>query len=963
MLKKYNRKRNFAESPEPVGTLNEGQNKGSKRHFVIQKHNARRLHYDFRLETENGVLKSWAVPKGFSLNPKIKRLAVLTEDHPFDYLLFEGTIPEGNYGAGTVLVWDTGYYTLEHANEKFSDQFDKGKVSFSLQGSKISGKFSLIRTGRENQWLLIKYNDQFASDEDLTTSMPDSVLTQREKDTTAKETNPTNELSKSQFNSNSNLVHSRVKNGEMHQSVSDMIELQQLPAVIFPSKIKPMLATAVNKAFNNDRWDFEIKWDGVRAILFYFKSKGIIEIRSRTNKSISHRYPEIINAVNTSSIVNCEDSVVLDGEIVVLNNRGHPDFQSHQRRMNVENSLDIQHLSNEIPATFYIFDILYIDGKSLENLEFWKRREVLSKVLDLNQDSEQMIRISESFGGKGIELFENIRALNLEGIIAKNKHSKYLQGARTTDWLKIKNIQTQDCVVIGYTPGEGNRKGYFGSLLLAVFDRGEFVFVGHSGSGFDFQLIVTIFTKLQKIVISECAVSYIPYTNRDPVWVRPHLVIEVKFDGWTKDKIMRAPIFLRVRDDKEPQQCTLEKPKHLEELSSVTRQNSDEPSLASSISSSSSSSSSSSPLPSTLSSKALPSGPFREPAQLLYSSTHHSNANTNKTKYSFSNLDKVFWPKNRYHRELTKGDLIEYYDRVSDYLLPFLKDRPLSLSRYPNGINGKHFYQKNWDKNMPEFVDSVKLYSDSAKRFTNYLICNNKETLLWLANLGCIEIHPWYSRVIDYEACLKNSTALDEENCGLDHPDFVVFDLDPYIYSGMETSKEQEPEYSAPAFRKTVEAAQLLKSEIFDILKIKSYIKTSGKTGIHIFVPITSTHTYDQARSFAEIIGRILVSKRPDKITMNWATTKRRGKIFFDHNQNAKGKTLASVFSVRPVESAAISMPLEWEGIDRILPTDFLLLNISEKIAGKNDIKNLLKSWSNILEHRQDLARLLDAAG
>lgn len=947
MLEKYNRKRNFAETPEPVGTPIEGQSKEFRRHFAIQKHNARRLHYDFRLETENGVLKSWAVPKGISQNPQIKRLAVLTEDHPFDYLLFEGTIPEGNYGAGTVLVWDTGFYTLENANEKFSHQFDKGKITFSLHGNKVNGKFSLIRTGRENQWLLIKYNDQFTSEEDLTTSMPDSVLSQTKKNTFTKRSDPSNELSNSRVNSISNLVHSHVKNGEMHQSDSIMIEIQHLPPVDFPSKVKPMLATAVDKPFNDNKWDFEIKWDGVRAILFYHKSRNILEIRSRTNKSIIHRYPEIIDAIKTSPIIRCKDSVVLDGEIVVLDKQGRPDFQSHQRRMNVENSLDIQHLSNEIPATFYIFDILHIDGKSLETLEFWKRREVLSRALDLNlnQNGEQVIRISESFEGKGIELFESIGALNLEGILAKNKQSKYLQGARTTDWLKIKNIQTQDCVVIGYTPGEGNRKGYFGSLLLAVFDRGEFVFVGHSGSGFDFQQIVAIFNKLQKIITSESPVSYIPYTNRDPVWVRPHLVVEVRFDGWTKDKIMRAPIFLRVRDDKKPQECTLEKPKHLEELPNVTRQNSDEPSLASSISSSSS----------TLSPITSPSSPSRETAQL---------PDSGRMKYSFSNLNKVFWPKNSYHHEIAKGDLIEYYDRVSDYLLPFLKDRPLSLSRYPDGINGKHFYQKNWDKDKPEFVDSVKLYSDSAKRFTNYLICNNKEALLWLANLGGIEIHPWYSRVVDYEACLKDSTALDEENCGLNRPDFVVFDLDPYIYSGLETSKEQEPEYSPAAFMKTVEVAQLLKSEIFDILKIKSYIKTSGKTGIHIFVPISSTYTYHQARSFAEIIGRILVSKRPDMISMDWDTSKRRGKIFFDYNQNAKGKTLASVFSVRPVERATISMPLEWEVIDRILPTDFTILNISEKIAGKNDIniKKLLTSWSNIVEHRQDLVKLLDAA-
>lgn len=570
---------------------------------------------------------------------------------------------------------------------------------------------------------------------------------------------------------------------------------------------------------------------------------------------------------------------------------------------------------------------------------------MLSSVLDLNRSGEKEIRISESFEGKGIELFKNIRALNLEGVIAKNKQSRYLQGARTTDWLKIKNIQTQDCVVIGYTPGEGNRKGYFGSLLLTVFNRGQLVFVGHSGSGFDFPQIFEIFNKLQKIITGESSVSYIPYTNRDPVWVQPRLVVEVKFDGWTKDKIMRAPIFLRVRDDKKPQECTLENPKHVDELLNVKPQTSNELSVASSISSSTSTTSSSSSRPTS---------------QLLYSGTP-STVTDNRMKYNFSNLDKVFWLNSRYHREITKGELIEYYDKISDYLLPFLKDRPLSLSRYPDGIKGKHFYQKNWNKKKPEFVNSVKLYSESAKRVTNYLICNNKETLLWLANLGCIELHPWYSRVVDYGACLKGSTALDEKNCGLNHPDFVVFDLDPYIYSGLETSTDQEPEYNPTAFMKTVEVAQLLKSEIFDKLKIKSYIKTSGKTGIHIFVPISSNYTYHQARSFAEIIGRALISKRPDMITIDWDTSKRRGKVFFDYNQNAKGKTLASVFSARPIELATISMPFEWEIIDQILPTDFTLLNITERIVGKNDIRNLLSSWYSILDSRQDIAKLLDA--
>jgi bifunctional non-homologous end joining protein LigD len=947
MLEKYNRKRNFARTPEPAGTPTDRSIIDNRRRFVIQKHNARRLHYDFRLETEDGVLRSWAVPKGISLNPKVKRLAILTEDHPLDYLLFEGTIPEGNYGAGTVLVWDTGFYTLEKSNEKFSEQFDKGKITFILHGHKVNGRFSLIRTGRENQWLLIKYVDQFLSEEDFTVSLPNSVLSPTKKNGNKEMYSANNDHPT--FQLNPRLPQDNIMADESDSQYPTTINIQQLPLSEFPNRIRPMLSTPVAKPFNDKKWEFEIKWDGVRAILFYSKSKNVLELKSRTNKSIRHRYPEISNSILHSSIIRCKDSVVLDGEIVVLDEQGHPDFQSHQRRMNLDHDLDIQHLSREIPATFYIFDILYLDGKNLESLEFWMRRELLSNVINLSQEGNNVIRISESFKEKGIELFENIKARRLEGIIAKNKNSSYLQGARTTDWLKIKNIHTQDCVVIGYTRGEGNRDGYFGSLLLAAYNK-ELVFIGHSGSGFDGQQIIDIFNKLQEIRSNEIPVSRVPYTNRDPVWVRPLLIVEVKFDGWTKDTIMRAPIFLRIRDDKKPQECTLEKPKNLNELSNVKPQHyKKKHTLSSSVVSS--------PPSSTL----QVSHSWKLPSKLASSNTNSITTFTAKrVRSNFTNLEKVFWPKNPFHRELTKGDLIEYYDKISNYLLPFLRDRPLSLSRYPDGVTGKHFYQKNWNMKKPEFANSVKIYSESARRSTNYLICNNKETLLWLANLGCIEIHPWYSRIVDYDACLEDSDVLDEEVCGLNYPDFVVFDLDPYIYSGLETSAEEEPEYNQAAFKETVKVSQLLKIEVFDKLKIKAYIKTSGKTGLHVFVPVSAGYTYDQTRSFAEAVGRILVNKEPDKITMDWSTSKRRGKIFFDHNQNAKGKTLASALSARPTPLATVSMPLEWEVIDRMVPTDFTIQSVKEKLAGERDFKKSLTSWSNILESRQDLSKLLE---
>jgi bifunctional non-homologous end joining protein LigD len=925
MLEKYNKKRNFAETPEPMGKHGTKSEKDFMRRFVVQKHQASRLHYDFRLETEDGILKSWAVPKGISVNPRVKRLAVLTEDHPIDYLLFEGTIPEGNYGAGTVLVWDTGSYVLEKSNEKFSEQFDKGKITFIIYGHKVKGRFSLIRTARENQWLLIKYDDEFAAEEELTLTKPDSVLTQKTNVDSPDERSPS--IKTTNDNKRLQVVSTDLDNTILNDA---NLKLTDLPKSEFPNNIRPMLATLVDKPFNNKDWDFEIKWDGVRSILFYNKSKKIVELRSRSNRSIGHRYPEIIKSVESPMSLGCKKSVVLDGEIVILDEKGHPDFQSHQRRMNVDNELDIQNLSKEIPSTFYIFDILYLDGRSLEKLEFSKRRDLLAKVVHPSQDNENVIRISESFEERGVDLFENIKTLNLEGIIAKNKQSRYSQGARTTDWLKIKNIQTQDCVIIGYTRGEGNRKGYFGSLLLAAYRDTELRFIGHTGSGFDFRLIAEIYDRLQEIKSDKIPVKYIPYTNRDPVWVRPALVAEVKFDVWTKDKIMRAPIFLRIRDDKKPQECILERMKTLEKILSDNSQVTATPT--------------SSPVSSSVSS----SSQFYPPI-----------APTGKGN-NFTNLDKIFWPKNDHHSEITKGDLIDYYGRVSDYLLPFLKDRPLSLSRYPDGITGKSFYQKNWNMERPEFVDSVKVYSESTRTLTNYLICNNKDTLLWLVNLGCIEIHPWYSRVVDYGEPSKGSTALDENKYGLSHPDFIVFDLDPYIYSDTRTTSVHEPKYNIKAFKTAVEIAQLLKTEIFDKLKIKSYIKTSGMTGLHIFVPVLANYTYDQTRSFAAAIGRMLVSIEPHRVTMDWNTSRRRGKIFFDYNQNAEGKTLASVFSARPSPLATISMPIEWSMIDQILPTDFTILNVPDKIFGKKDVRKSLICWSDILENRQDLNKLLE---
>lgn len=927
MLEQYNKKRNFGRTPEPQGNK-KGLTGNKSSRFVVQKHDASRLHYDFRLEdTKERVLKSWAVPKGISLNPKIKRLAVLTEDHPLDYLLFEGVIPQGSYGAGTVIVWDTGTYTSE---QEISDQFQKGKITFTLFGYKLRGKFTLVRThldkGKEGkQWLLIKSADEFESNEDLTITMPNSVLTRGINKDLEKE----QEDIRSNKKDKTKISFTKAIKLSNNQLTDNTFSNQQQEEVQeFPATIKPMLSTLVDEAFNSKDWVFEVKWDGVRSILFFNRLNKTLELQSRNGRFITHRYPELVMTLKSEQItsssqsaIKCKESAILDGEIVVLDKKtGIPSFQNHQRRMNIDSIREIEIFSRQLPATYYFFDILYLDERNLQDLPFLERRRILSEVVRENT----RIKKSDFIEERGKEVFDTTKRMGLEGLIAKHKSSKYVQGIRSRDWLKIKHIKTQDCVIIGYTRGEGNRENYFGSLLLAVNDsQGKLRFVGHTGSGFDFLLLKQIYDKLQKMRIEKCPVEHVPYTNRDPFWTQPELVAEIKFSNWTNEKIMRSPIFLGLREDKTPKECVLEREKYTEKLIKTVEGEKNE----------------------------------GEKTNIYYNIKDSDNNNNNRYSF-FSNLDKVFWDKTTNHPQLTKKDLIEYYDKISRYILPYLKDRPLSLSRYPDGIKGKSFYHKNWNQqNKPSFVQTVEVYSESREdNVINYIISNNKETILWLANLGCIEMHPWYSRINNFDSCKERDDILDKEKCSLNFPDFIVFDLDPYIYSGQENNKGQkEPEYNIKAFKATIDVAFNLK-ELFDDLKIESYIKTSGKTGLHIFVPIANLYTYEQTRSFAEVIGKILINRHPRKITMEWDTTKRTGKVFFDHNQNARGKTIASIYSPRPTNSASVSFPIKWNDLSHVVPTDFTIFNVPNTINKK--IKN---PWIDIMKKKQNLNKILES--
>ncbi len=882
-----------------------------------QQKNKNNIDYYLRLEIEEAkTLKSWKILQGIPSEAGDQSQAVMYKDLPSMYLYVEKRLEEDagaaaadsgsqGYEVGTISLWDTGTYkTSSSSSATITEQIHIGKVELFLAGAKLYGKFLLVKDplggnvfGRSSQrddgydsndfWYFLKEreNDEIRS-VGLTAS---KLLSQRHKAT----------LTKRQ---------------KKDAKIAPQKVLAQSSSTIttgFPRMIKPMLAMPVDEPFNDDQWVFEFKWDGVRSILFLNRAKNILEIQSRNGKSITHRYPEIVDQIKSSLIngnssIKFKESVILDGEIVVLNEKGKPDFQKHQRRMNVESATGIRALSCKIPATYYVFDILYLDGRNLQQLPLLEQRKILSDILAANS----RIRISEYVEGQGRQMFEQARSMDLEGIVAKWKHGRYLQGSRSGSWLKVKRIRTQDCVIVGYTPGEGRRESFFGSLLLAVNDQGNFRFAGHTGSGFDTATIMELYDRLQELRISKPSqdiLDTVQFINREPIWIKPELVAEVKFSEWTKDGIMRIPIFLRLREDKLPQDCIVEKEKGLKEIGSLT-------------------------------SLIMP-------------------ANTTTTsKVEFSNLDKVFWPPTKENPTLTKKDLIDYYDSISPYILPYLKDRPLSLLRFPEGIKGQSFFHRNWEgQSRPKYVVSATVYAEARKKKTNQLVCNNKETLLWLANLGCIEMHPMHSSVIDYEKC-QESQDPNDVGCGLNMPDSVVIDLDPYIYESTEKQeKGEEPQYNIQAFKTTVEVALELKA-LIDEFHLRSYVKTSGKTGLHIFIPISKIRdnklepiTHEKTRQFAKKIGNLLVARIPKKVTMEWNVKERAGKVFFDHNQNSRAKTLASVFSVRPTPLATVSMPIRWDRLIDILPTDFTLLNVPEIIKKSENL------WKQMLEDRQDI--------
>lgn len=843
-LKEYRRKRDFKQTPEPTGGSS-GQ--GEPLRFVVQKHHASQLHYDFRLEVD-GALKSWAIPKGPSLDPSQKRLAMQVEDHPLDYRSFEGTIPAGNYGAGTVMVWDEGFVrSADGADRETSEQtlrrgIEKGRVSFVLEGSKLAGQFSLVRLprGERNSWLLIKKSDEAASEDDVL-AQDRSAVSGRSLEEIAAGKPPKKTAAKAK---------------PTRRQPSRAPSVAELPKERGGNFVKPMLATLVDEPFDREGWIFEIKWDGYRAIAE--SSKRSARLYSRNQKSFETRFALIVDALKS-----LKETAVIDGEIVVLDEEGRSSFQGLRNYQK----------TGQGTLRFVAFDLLSLGGKDLRKRPLVERKKALGGLIK----GVPQLMMSDHVEETGQAFFAAARKRNLEGVIAKNGASLYREGERSGDWLKIKTHQRQEAVIGGFTAPRGSRVG-IGALVLGVYDGRSLEYIGHTGGGFDAASLASIRSRLDKLVRKTCPFSELPKVNAPVQWVSPKLVCEVRFQEWTIDGRMRQPIFLGLREDKEASAVRRERPVDAERA-------------------------------------AMPEKKKRAPARTRTAKVAAVG------EPALTNLEKLYWPEDG----ITKGDAIAYYREVSDVILPYLIDRPESLHRHPNGINRPSFFQKDVGKQPPPaFVETIDLHSESTNESIKYVLCQNRSSLLYLANLGCIELNPWHSRTES-----------------LDRPDYLLIDLDP----------QGQP------FDVVVRTAQTVR-RILEDAGASCWCKTSGKRGLHITVPLAARYDYEQVRQFAELVANLVHEKLPETTSIVRSPAKRRERIYLDYLQNARGQTVAAPYSIRPAPGATVSAPLRWSEVKKGLdPTKFTIKTMPKRIAKLGDL------WKGVLGKGVDLSKLLTKLG
>jgi len=889
-LSEYSAKRSFTATPEP-GPAVAGARSGPLL-FVIQQHSTRRLHYDFRLECD-GVLKSWAVPKGPSLDPAEKRLAVQTEDHPFEYASFEGVIPPGQYGAGEVIVWDCGVYSPDEEQPWVEDRdaaerqvmqgLEKGKLGVTLRGEKVKGSFALVRTSDRKSWLLIKHKDRFVTKDDIT--------------------------------ARNRSVLSGIAVDEMKAMPVQRIAAARLAPAgkreAMPDKLEPMHAEPADAPFNRADWMWEPKLDGYRVLAFVNEQ---VRLRSRRGLELAKQFPGLAAELGKQG-----PPMILDGELVAFGEDGRPSFNALQNRFQLKTPRDIAAAEKSTPVVFYAFDLLHFAGVDLREAAYADRRRYLAQCL-LPSPLVQLVHAAED----GVALYEAALASGFEGVIGKRKQGKYEAGKRSSSWLKVKSTRSAEFVVGGYTRGKGSRAP-LGALLVGTWEGRKLRYASHVGSGFDERSLPGVRARLEPLHRKTCPFAEKPALNAPATWVEPQVVVEVKFQGWTDDGSLRAPVFLRLRDDIDPK--------------AVRRKEGEEATPTAEVRSSDS------VIDDVLRQLASPK------ANLSIAVGPHA--------LKLTHLDRVYWPADAALKQpaLTKRDLLRYLARVSPAMLPHLADRPLTMIRMPDGIGGQRFFQKHWTQERPKYVETITVFSGHKDESHEYLLCSNLPTLLWLAQSGTLEFHVWHSRARPAPDAASESTdyasSLEAlEGSVLNYPDYVVFDIDPYIYSGKE-APGGEPELNNVAFEKGKEVAFRLR-EVLNGMKLEPIVKTSGKTGLHVFLPIRRTIDFDMAREVSERVGRHLMRLHPKDVTLEWSVPKRTGKIFMDYNMNVRGKTLNVAYSPRGVPGAPVSMPLTWDELAKAHPLDFRITNALEFLARSGD------RWRDALARKQSLESALE---
>ncbi len=775
-LKAYRGKRDFKATPEPKGKRGPRAAQASLR-FTIQEHHARRLHWDLRLERD-GALASWAIPNGIPPAPADNRLAVRTEDHPLEYLEFEGEIPAGEYGAGTMSVWDTGRYELH--------KWDPGKIELTFHGERLHGRYALFALGSSRSRRGAKTEDDGRGDW---------------------------------------MIH--------RMDPPDDPDRQSMP-----ERIVPMLARATTEVPKPEAdWSFELKWDGVRAIAYV--RPGRLRLESRNQREITDSYPEIRGLLRDVGM----REVVLDGEIVAFDESGKPSFERLQRRMHVTSPGAIRRLEASTPVVYAIFDLLYIDGRSLIDQPYEARREQLER-LGLKGPAWQ---VPKAHLGAGTDLFEATRERGLEGLIAKRLKSCYESGRRSGAWLKIKHRSSQELVVGGWLAGEGRRTDRIGALLVGYYADGELAFAGRVGTGFTERTLDELARMLAPLRVKSNPFKRGLAPPKQAQFVRPELVIQVEFAEWTAEGVLRAPSFKGLVPDREAAEVAREHPADARPADGPAK-------LAQ-------------PPPAD----DRPESLFEQVGRLPDGAI---SATLDARALKFSNWDKVLFPKTGF----TKGELIAYYARVAEVALPHLRDRALTLKRYPNGVESAYFYEKQSPSHRPEWVETRKIAG------IDYTLAQDRATLVWLANLADIELHTSLARAHDPG-----------------RPTMVMFDLDP----------------GPPAdIVRCCEVALVLR-ELFERLGLELLAKTSGSKGMQVCIPLNTPTSYAVTKPFARRLAELLEQRLPDLVTARMTKSLRPGKVLVDWSQNDEHKTTVTAYSVRARERPTVSTPVTWEEVAR----------------------------------------------